>query len=168
MRRARAFLVWGTILCATWLGSENGFATEWAQRTWRSSTGKYEVAARLLELRKQKVLLRKADGKNIWVAMDDLSEVDQRYVRTQSRSLAREADRSLAGGEVPSDSSAERGVAPSRTRPAGTQTTAKKRPDGKVLYGIKWYDMDDVGDLAKTDDKPIMWFRVLGDLDGFM
>ena len=37
------------------------------ERTWRSSTGKYEVAATFLDYRQEKVQLRKADGKEIWV-----------------------------------------------------------------------------------------------------
>ena len=36
------------------------------------------------------------------------------------------------------------------------------------MYGVQWYDMEDASQLASADDKPMMWFRVLGDLDGFM
>ena len=41
----------------------------------------------------------------------------------------------------------------------------------ETLCGVDWFEPDDVGVAAgagQKAQKPVMWFRVLGDLKGFM
>lgn len=33
---------------------------------------------------------------------------------------------------------------------------------------LQWRDLDEIADLAKTQQRPVLWFRVLGDMKGYM
>ena len=49
-------------------------------RTWRDSTGKFAVEAEFIEVRKDKVKLRKKDGRRITIPVSQLSAADQRFI----------------------------------------------------------------------------------------
>lgn len=53
-------------------------------RTWTDSSGKHQIEAELLSVEDGKALLRRADGKEISVALDQLSVEDRAYVRKQT------------------------------------------------------------------------------------
>ncbi len=56
-----------------------------------------------------------------------------------------------------------------RTRTAPVDVTNTTKPKTAHKYGIRWADTpNDASQLASAEKKPIMWLRVLGDLDGFM
>jgi hypothetical protein len=168
MRRAIYLLAWVTMLTFMFVNTSKLAGREptnkLPQRTWRSSTGRYAVAARLLDCREGKVQLRKADGKHIWVSMADLSDADQRYVRSQRQLLSQRPPNPFAVGTA----APEPPVADSAPKGIRRQDQSAERPRAEVMYGVQWYDMEDASQLASADDKPMMWFRVLGDLDGFM
>ncbi len=50
-------------------------------RTWTDSTGKYEIEGEFVKLADGKVEIRRDDGKLLHVALEKLSEEDQKYVR---------------------------------------------------------------------------------------
>ena len=52
-------------------------------RTFRDRTGKFEVEARMVETRGDKVILEKRDGSTIDVPLEKLSDTDQEYVGQQ-------------------------------------------------------------------------------------
>jgi hypothetical protein len=70
-----------------------GIATPtWSEiRTWSDSTGKHKVEAEFVELKDQKVTLRRKDGKAITIALEKLSEADRSFVRSQSKGKAASA-----------------------------------------------------------------------------
>ncbi len=117
-------------------------AEEVAVREWTSENGKFSVRASLesFEVIGSKVVLRRADETLVRVPLSRLSEADQAYVRDRNA-------RSRA---------AERGREPVR------------------LHGIEWQpEIEDALELAAgrpgpLDDQPVMWFRVLGQLDDGM
>ena len=125
------------------------------QRTWRSKAGDHAVAANLLESKQGKVLLRKSDGKHIWVALTDLCDSDQRYVKTHAQNLTK-----------PSVNPFEVGTTP----PKASKTSAAEagQSSGEMMYGVQWHEGEQARRLASAQGKPVMWFRVLGDLEGFM
>lgn len=53
-------------------------------RTWKDSTGKYSVEAEMVDFEDGKVQLRKSDGLVVAVPLAKLSEVDRRYVESQT------------------------------------------------------------------------------------
>lgn len=56
-------------------------ATAWGEeRTWTDATGKFSVTAELEEVRGNKVLLRRQDGKQITVPLAKLSAEDQQFL----------------------------------------------------------------------------------------
>lgn len=55
-----------------------------AMRTWTENDGKHKVEAELVAVQDGTVTLRKADGKEVKVALKRLSEADQEFARTQS------------------------------------------------------------------------------------
>ncbi|NIP85868.1 MAG: hypothetical protein GTO03_10045 [Planctomycetales bacterium] len=59
-----------------------------ASRQWQSRNGKYSLDAKLIDLNEGKVVLRRADGKQIEVAIGSLSEQDRDYIRQWQQQLA--------------------------------------------------------------------------------
>ncbi len=65
---------------------DNPFATEQEKiaaakpRTWTASNGKFSVEAKLVKVDEGKLVLKRADGQEISVPLDKLSEADQKYV----------------------------------------------------------------------------------------
>lgn len=119
-------------------------------RTWTDRSGEYEVEAKLLALSSDgsMVSLELVDQQSVDVAIDRLSAEDRRYLlrhkRLQSRREATE-----------------------RRRNASPQRRTVN------LYGINWHKslesaMDAGQPTSGGPDKPIMCFRVLGDLAGYM
>ncbi len=53
-------------------------------RAWTDSTGQYQVQAAFIELRDDRVWLRKADGSTVGVPLDRLSAADQGWVARQT------------------------------------------------------------------------------------
>lgn len=111
-------------------------------REWVDNTGTHRIKARLLKAdqKSQSVQLRLDSGKEVTFAVRRLSVADRRYLNSQVTS--------------PESSS---------------QTTAPRN-----IAGIKWIDtLSQASRIALAgkspkDDKPIMCFRALGDLSGFM
>lgn len=124
---------------------------ETASRTWIDSTGSFKIEATFVSFERGRVTLRPKSGKEIAVPFGRLSSDDQNYVQKLTRRT------SLNEG-------GERKSIPSRP----TRAKIDSKPD--EMYGIKWQDsVDDAVKIASmTNDKPIMWFRVLGDLNGLM
>ena len=128
-------------------------------RTWRDRTGEYEVQATLVHVDTDRgvVSLRKTDGEEVSVPLDRLSWDDRSYVTDYLRSRA----------ETGRDNTAS----------AGQSFNDPPRSDlfnVVSLYGVQWHRTPQSAESAangqsgKGDDKPIMWFRVLGDLAGYM
>ena len=95
---------------------DNPFATEQEKiaaakpRTWNASNGKFSVEAKLLKVDEGKAVLKRADGQEISVPLDKLSEADQKYVDNllgKSPATAGEsssASSSATGGDAVGDS----------------------------------------------------------------
>ncbi len=111
-------------------------------REWSDNTGTFRVSATLVDFDsdQKSVRLRLDSGKTVDLPMRRLSTADQNYVN------------SLA------------------TSPAA----ANKRLPSKNIAGIDWIQTREdasraaFGGKSVKDDKPIMCFRALGDLSGFM
>ena len=109
-------------------------------REWTSQDGQYSVMASLsgFDRTKQRVSLSKADATVVEVPLSRLSAADRSYVAEYFR----EPERRSTG--VPSE---------------------------KTLYGIRWQPaMQDAlaeasGAATPDDDLPVLWFRVLGELE---
>ncbi|MHC4876981.1 MAG: SHD1 domain-containing protein [Planctomycetota bacterium] len=123
-------------------------------RKWTDDTGTFQVKATLAEISESgdSVKLRLEDGKYATVPLERLSDSDRRYVASRSR-------RKLATGRDPDS--------------AKSAASSKKQPETR-LFGIDWHtSVEQARDSARgtaspRDDKPVMCFRVLGELDGFM
>lgn len=76
MKFSVASLVFAILLVAVACG---------APRSWTSANGKYTIKAELVDTDDDKVRLQKTDGTEITVALDQLSEADQRYVKLRAR-----------------------------------------------------------------------------------
>lgn len=111
-------------------------------REWSDNTGTFRVSATLVDFDSddKTVRLRLDSGKTVDLPVRRLSTADQNYVISQA--------------------------AP----PAG----ANKRLPSKRIGGIDWIPTREdashaaFGGKSVKDDKPIMCFRALGDLSGFM
>lgn len=118
-------------------------AAEDALRKWADDSGNFSVDAKLTSVSKDRssVTLELKDGRSVVVPLSRLSTDDIRYVNRQV-------------------------VATSRKK-----SSISSSPAIRELYGIEWYQtLDSAAATARrsTSSKPIMCFRVLGDLTGFM
>ena len=116
-------------------------------RTWRDNTGDFQVEARLIAISddESSVSIQLADQQLVDVPLSRLSSRDRRYVLQTQRSMAQQ-----------SSLKRERG----------------SRPDSNTtkLLGIDWHRTSESAAQAagRGTEKPIMCFRVLGDLTGYM
>jgi hypothetical protein len=125
-------------------------------RQWTDDTGTFQVKATLAEISEsgETVKLRLEDGKFATVPLDRLSESDRRYVTSRSR-------RKNSASATPASDQ------PSAISKHKTAPTTR-------LFGIDWHPSVDQareaarGTSSPSDDRPVMCFRVLGDLNGFM
>jgi clan AA aspartic protease (TIGR02281 family) len=67
------------VIAAVFVMAGRGLQAE--TRTWKSSDGKYSVEAELLEVTKDAVRLKKADGTLVTVPFDRLSDADRKFVQ---------------------------------------------------------------------------------------
>lgn len=123
-------------------------------RQWTDDSGTFQVRATLVEISESgdSVKLRLQDGKFTTVPFERLSESDRRYVETRSK-------QNLTSGR----------------KPASVKSVANSNKVSETrLFGIDWHASVEQarksarGTESPRDDKPVMCFRVLGELDGFM
>lgn len=117
-------------------------------RTWTDATGEYQVKASFIDYKDDTVSLRRADGTQVEVAFDRLSASDQKRVQYEARRKA---------------------AAQPRTPKVAAAANVTASPERR-LYGISWQASPERAcEVAATaGDKPVVWFRVLGDLTGYM
>jgi thiol-disulfide isomerase/thioredoxin len=69
------------------------------ERTWTDKTGKFKISAELVDVQDGKALLRRADGKELKVPLERLSDADQQFVKTHrdepSNPVATEANKAV-------------------------------------------------------------------------
>ena len=85
-------LVFGLILGIILVGRTPCQELDPGPRTWTDNTGKHTVIATFVEIRDEKVRLKKEDGGTIDVPLEKLSDGDRRH---RSRSLRRQGIRQL-------------------------------------------------------------------------
>ena len=124
-------------------------------REWTDKSGAHSLEAVLVGYQDGTVRLRKQDGSQISVGLDQLSTADQGFVRRERR-------RSMASRHR------QRSVARPVANPSPVANP--NRAASRRMVGIDWCDSSEaaISVAQATNDKPVMWFRVLGDLDGFM
>ena len=145
--------------------SASPLTAEEPYRLWTSEDGNYQVMAKLTDYDKKIDLLTltKQDGDSLLVAIDKISASDQRYLRSFQSSRSQ---------RVLADPLPQNEATP--TKKTKQRNKKAKQPNFKTLYGIDWIpDMKTAlshatGKPTTNDDRPVMWFRVLGDLKGLM
>jgi thiol-disulfide isomerase/thioredoxin len=61
------------------------FVASAEERTWSDKTGKFSVSAELVKVEEGKAVLRRADGKEIKVPLEQLSETDQSFLKANEK-----------------------------------------------------------------------------------
>lgn len=100
-------------------------------RTWKDAGGKYEVQAKLLRVEGEQVVLERADGKQVTVALARLSDADRRFVLGPKT-------------EQPSDNN----TAPEASQLTNTNLDRARPAD--VSPGGQWQYVADVAETDKT------------------
>ena len=152
--------------------AEDPLSFQLSSRTWHDNTGDYTVNAALVAYENRNLTLRTAQGKSIRIPIDKISASDQNYALAKIRAKRRIWElRHRRGTESSqfrfSDLSDE--PQPSKSKPQETDkpqtfvsaTAANSEP-------IDWLCINKVQQAAWPDQKLILWFRVNGDLSGFM
>lgn len=98
-------------------------------RTWKDSSGKFQVFAAVLQVRDGVVTLRKKDGKEIEVALEKLSAVDRGFVEKLDTNVA------LPPADAPELPDVEQFTEPMSARPVATVTQRQAiEPDPIPTY----------------------------------
>ena len=134
-------------------------------RQWISRDGLQRVRATLVQFDPAtgRVTLRDAQGQERDLALQQLSLRDQKFLRRNAESKTSNSD--LDSDPKPETAAAE-SAAPKSAQPAPGKT--------RRLYGVDWQPSVETGlEVARNMEedgsgRPVMWFRVLGDLDGLM
>jgi hypothetical protein len=128
----------------------------------RDGTGPVEVQFVAWDFQTQRLMVQLADGSRRELAPTDLQDSDRRAV-------TKLLQRQIAGRDQPADSQPEATSSGSLTPFTGPGTTRDLN-----LHGTHWLADRDAalqlarGDESPADDRPVLWFRVLGNLSGFM
>ncbi len=130
-------------------------------RTWRSADGTQAMQASFIEYdsKSKTVELETSNSNTVKVRLTNLSPADQRFVKLIARKNRKARPLSIQTEK------SENTVAKSKQRAANV---------GRKLFGINWtLDLENAlvaarGRETPADDRPVMWLRVLGDLNGYM
>ncbi len=152
--------------------ADDGFIS----REWRSQDGEYSIQAVFVKYDNETKLvdLRREDNEIIQVPVLGLCQRDRRYIlRMIKPKRPKSKDLKQKTASKPPKTNDDQ---PRRSTELVDSSRKKtRRPNAKPIAGILWHpSINDAllsagGDTTKPDDdRPIMWFRVLGDLDGFM
>ena len=154
-----------TLLLGTTVSSQEN-------RTWTSRNGKHTTVATLTDYDTQSktVILLNQDGATIHVPLKKLSRSDQRFVkRAQSpKSVPNQSGKNDTAVDADEKKTSRKRFTRKRT------ANRSKSYDTELGYGIQWTPgMENAlasaaGSVSSDDDRPVMWFRVLGDLKGYM
>lgn len=136
-------------------------------RVWADSSNRNQITARLLSrnTRDNKVSLECGDGTIVEMLLSDLPISDRKYIARKTSQSKRAAYR-LKSQRPSADTDllvdASQNAQPSQ-KPVGK--VRKRRRVNK----IDWHRSSPTARTAATaDNRPIIWFRVLGDLEGYM
>lgn len=135
------------------------------ERNWTDNTGQNTLAARFLSYDKEndQVVLLTADNEEKTYLLSDFSRADQRLIRKFAAQARRAENANPKRDAIDNALAGKAG-----SLPANGQSSPSR------LYGIDWFVSAESARAAATasersdDDRPIAWFRVLGELDGFM
>jgi len=145
-------------------------------RTWKSCRGQHKIRAKLLDFDtdSDSVRLETSEGRTITVDSSKLSLTDREYLerlanhRDESNPFLVEA--TTSGGASAADGNGGEADVDDIDNKELKNIARRQEPK----FGIRWSgQLDDALRIAQgkpqsNDDRPVMWFRVLGDLDGFM
>lgn len=165
MAVALCFMVPGVSIFAAPADPDSGL------RKWTDATGRFEVVAKFVEVSDGKIVLQRKDNEVIRVDHQRLSTSDQLYIAQHLQKALNARFVETASSKRMLDTKAE----PTNPRsPLAVEAKFKelaeiKAASEKELYGIRWIESHEEAErIAQLTNKPIMWFRVLGDLEGFM
>jgi hypothetical protein len=137
------------------------------ERVWTSADGREKIRAVLIDYqpRERLATLRLTNGKTIDLSTRKLSAKDRHHLRSF---LTNKNDE--AANLTPTATTASEAIKKSESRSQRSPRAGRMQK----LYGIDW--VTDIpaalaqaeGSESANDDRPVMWFRVLGDLSGFM
>ena len=140
--KLKLFVLGGAALCLSVSFSAADKTPDSLLREWKSGNGKHSVQASLSAFNQttKRVTLQKEDSTVVVLPLAQLSATDQSYIKEHASKLSQKEE---------------------------TVESIK-------LYGITWQpEVEDAltlatGETTPSDDRPVMWFRVLGELDGGM
>ncbi len=170
MRQQRRFGI-GGILPALVIGGLANLVsaqTDEGPRQWNSRDGKHSITAAFsgYDKKAKTVTLRYDNGQTVDIKLRDLSRADQRFVKRMNSPKKQDGlSAEFVFDEEPATKSKKRKRKTSRSG---------QRNDFLRRYGINWTPgMESAiasakGSDSASDERPIMWFRVLGDLNGYM
>ncbi len=188
-RAVMAVLVCAAIVLTPTSAAGDGEVLEFQDqaRCWKDATGKFEVVAALAKYQQRELTLHTNDGKSIVVPIDRISKRDQAYAINKIRLARRQARPAAAPSEPrqPVFTTSRRANISNRlpkhdnrvpnltsllpkTAKLPVNAAPTSPQNDEMLFGVHWQPIDRAEQLAAEQDKPIMWFRVLGDLSGFM
>lgn len=141
--------------------------TDTNPREWADSSTQNRLTARLLSryTKANKVLLECTDGTTVEVLLSDLPISDRKYIARQTSKVKRAAHR-LQRQRQQNDEDlwvdASQNIPPS-AKPNENLGNAQR------VSVLDWLSTPQKARaVAKAEDLPIIWFRVLGDIDGYM
>ena len=131
-------------------------------RSWvsRDKSETVEASFQSYDPKSKQVSIQLLDGEVLEVNLRQLSRADQRYVTNVARNQPLQRVETL-------DEKPRREKKTRRNKPGSSAGTKK-------AFGIHWTPgiqaalENASGSESSEDDRPVMWMRVLGDLDGFM
>ena len=139
--------------------------TKTQPRAWADSSGKHQMQGKLVarNMATSTIKLERADQSTVEVELAKLRNSDRNYVARQTSKLQRakaKANETASGQDLLVETNPQK-------RPADSAETRR-------LSGIDWHTepiqaaQAATGSETVSDDRPIIWFRVLGELEGYM
>ncbi len=95
-------------------------------RTWKDSTGKFQIRAKMVSVSAGKVTLEQEDGSNLEIDLKKLSPADQKYVADQQKAAADNPFKPKAADNPFKPRSAVTGAGPAMTSAARKDTSSNR------------------------------------------
>lgn len=136
-------------------------------RHWSSRNGDETVEARFQSFnpKSKTISIQLRDGRTLQVGLKQLSRADRRYVSNRHRDRTDKFDNLPAAGAANENRIDDKGRKGGKYRKSSKPVRA---------FGINWIPgiqsalQHAFAGESSQDDRPVMWMRVLGDLEGFM
>lgn len=191
MRKSTSWSFSVLLVAIAWVGAASAQTSDQKLIRWFDVQSKQTIRAYFDGVTNDNVRLKTKSGETVSISINRLSDTNQRYIRnvqktadnqnpakkvgfisnvdstTKTKTENANADKADAHPDAIAKPKTKKKPAPGKVK--NQKPSAPILAKSKPMYGVNWLPIDRVlTEQPIENKKPVFWFRVLGDLEGFM